>query len=117
MKTQMTEISGTPAGMLATAGISAMFPYAVAAIGKSIFGAADLPLIIVTKFGGASNTGQTITYPRGALSKLPQLRLQPAAHALWRHHLHLPGRSHGAAQCGHGLADHCGRRVRGHELR
>ena len=77
-KTQMTTVSGTPVGMLSSAGISAMFPYAVSAIGKSIFGASNLPLIIVTKFGGTGNNGQTITYPRAALSKLPQLRLKPS---------------------------------------
>lgn len=76
LKSQMFEISGRPVGMLSTAGIAAMFPYSVASVGKSIFGAADLPLVITTKFGGAANTGQTITYPRAALSKLPQLRLQ-----------------------------------------
>src|ERR1700722_8054345 len=77
MKTHMTEITGQPVGMLSSAGIGAMFPYAVGAIGKSIFGAGDLPLVIVTRFGGTGNNGQTITYPRGALSKLPQLRLKP----------------------------------------
>jgi hypothetical protein len=53
------------------------FPYAVGQIGSSIFGTTALPLVIQTKFGGASNTGQTITYPRAAMSKLPQLRLKP----------------------------------------
>jgi len=77
MKSQWTEISGQPAGMLSSAGLSAMYPYAVSAIGKSIFGTSDLPLVIVTKFGGTSNAGTTITYPRGAVSKLPQLRLKP----------------------------------------
>jgi hypothetical protein len=77
MKSQMTEISGQPVGMLSTAGMAAMFPYGVSAVGKSIFGTADLPLVIVTRFGGTSNLGQTITYPRGAMSKFPQLRLKP----------------------------------------
>jgi hypothetical protein len=78
MKSQKTEVSFQPAGMLSSAGLAAMFPYGVSAIGKSIFGSADLPLVIVTKFGGASNLGQTITYPRAAMSKLPQLRLKPS---------------------------------------
>jgi hypothetical protein len=77
MKTQMTEVSGQPVGMISTAGLSAMFPYAVGAIGKSIFGTTNLPLVIITKFGGTGNAGQTITYPRAAVSKLPQLRLKP----------------------------------------
>lgn len=75
MKTQMTEVSFQPDGQMST--LTKYFPYAVTDIGKSIFGATPLPLVIQTKFGGASNTGQTITYPRAALSKLPQLRLKP----------------------------------------
>lgn len=75
MKTQMTEVSFQPDGQISN--LSKYFPYAATDIGKSIFGATVLPLVIQTKFGGAGNTGQTITYPRAALSKLPQLRLRP----------------------------------------
>src|SRR6267154_1996638 len=75
MKTQMTEISLQPDGQISD--LPKYFPYTVGAIGKSIFGASPLPLVIVTKFGGASNTGQTITFPRAAISKLAQLRLKP----------------------------------------
>jgi hypothetical protein len=74
-KTQVTEITFQPDGQVST--LSKYFPYSVAQIGSSIFGATSLPLVIQTKFGGASNTGQTITYPRAALSKQPQLRLKP----------------------------------------
>src|SRR5580693_7661686 len=74
-KTQRTEITLQPDGQVST--LSKYFPYAVGQIGSSIFGATALPLVIQTKFGGASNTGQTITYPRAAVSKLPQLRLKP----------------------------------------
>ena len=74
-KTQLTEISFQPDGQISN--LNKYFPYSVAQIGSSIFGATALPLVIQTKFGGASNTGQTITYPRAALSKLPQLRLKP----------------------------------------
>jgi hypothetical protein len=82
MKAQMMEISGTPVGMISSSGLSAMFPYGVSAIGKSVFSASDEPLVIVTKFGGTGNAGQTITYPRGALTKLPKLKLSPVATAL-----------------------------------
>ena len=75
MKTQMTEISLQPDGQISD--LPKYFPYTVGAIGKSIFGASPLPLVIVTKFGGVSNTGQTITFPRAAISKLAQLRLKP----------------------------------------
>jgi len=74
-KTQLTEITFQPDGQVAN--LNKYFPYAVGQIGSSIFGASALPLVIQTKFGGASNTGQTITYPRAAVSKLPQLRLKP----------------------------------------
>ena len=53
------------------------FPSALRAWGTRLFGATNLPLVIVSKFGGASNTGQTITYPRSALTQCPQLRLMP----------------------------------------
>jgi hypothetical protein len=74
-KTQMTEITFQPDGQIST--LNKYFPYNVAQIGGSIFGTSALPLVIQTKFGGASNTGQIITYPRAALSKLPPLRLKP----------------------------------------
>lgn len=76
-KSQMTVVSGQPVGALSSAGLAACFPYSVNQIGGSIFGGTDLPLVIVTKFGGTSNAGQTITYPRAAVTKLPQLRLKP----------------------------------------
>ena len=75
MKAQMTEITFQPDGQISD--LNKYFPYAVTAIGRSIFGATDLPLVIVTKFGGTNNAGQTITYPRAAITKLPQLRLKP----------------------------------------
>src|SRR5271165_280599 len=74
-KTQLTEITFHPDGQIST--LAKYFPYSVGQIGSSVFGATPLPLVIQTKFGGASNTGQTITYPRAALTKLPPLRLKP----------------------------------------
>ena len=73
MKTQMLEVSFQPVGMIADL---TGFYYTVSQVGKSIFTSSALPLVIVTKFGGASNTGQTITYPRAGLLKLPQFRLK-----------------------------------------
>jgi len=75
MKTQSMEIRFQPAGALAD--LTGYFPYGVAEVGKSIFTTAALPLVIVTKFGGAGNAGRTITYPRAGCSKFPQLRLKP----------------------------------------
>src|ERR1700761_3583976 len=60
-KTQSTESTFHPDGQIST--LNKYFPYSVAQIGSSIFGATALPLVIQPKFGGASNTGQTITYP------------------------------------------------------
>jgi hypothetical protein len=75
-KSQRTEITFQPDGQIST--LAKYFPYNVAQIGSSVFGSTPVPLVIQTKFGGASNTGQTITYPRAALTKLPQLKLKPS---------------------------------------
>lgn len=78
-KSQHTEVSFQPVGMMTNLATGqAYFPYTVASIGNSIFGSSALPLVIVTKNGGTSNLGQTITYNRAAVSKLPQLRLKPS---------------------------------------
>src|SRR3974390_942879 len=75
MKAQLTEVRFQPDGQISD--LNKYFPYAAADIGKSIFGASNKLLVIVTKFGGAGSAGQTITYPRAAVTKLPQLRLKP----------------------------------------
>lgn len=82
MVSQMTTVTGTPVGMYGDTGMAQFFPYPIAQIGTTVFGAVSTPttprpLVIVTKFGGTSNAGTTITYPRGAMSKLPTLRLRP----------------------------------------
>jgi hypothetical protein len=78
MKAQSTDVTIQPVGMTGAAGtaMAAYYPYGVGAIGRSLFGATNLPLAVVTKFGGANNAGQTITYPRAALTRLPALRLR-----------------------------------------
>ena len=74
LTSQVTELSFTPAGNIGTtAQLTAHFPYAASAIGQSIFnpaGGADLPLVIQTL------AGETITYPRAAITKLPTLNLK-----------------------------------------
>ena len=117
MKSQMTVVSGQPVGALSSASLAACFPYAVSQIGASIFGASDKPLVIVTKYGGTSNAGQTITYPRAALTKLPQLRLKPTDTLLRRSGIHLPGRPHRPTQYLDRLGNHRQRRIRRHHLR
>jgi hypothetical protein len=69
MKSQLTEVTLQPDGQVSD--LNKYFPYGIADIGASIFGASPKTLVIHTK------AGQTITYPRAAISKLPQLRLKP----------------------------------------
>lgn len=72
LKDSMVELSGTPAGQITTdVNLAKMFPYTLADIGKSIFGSSDSSLVIHTL------DGNTITYARGAISRLPLLRLKP----------------------------------------
>jgi len=73
MKSQQTDVTFTPVGMINS--LTKYFPYGVGNVGSSLFGASPLPLVIQTKFGGGSNTGQTITFPKSAVSKTPPLRL------------------------------------------
>ena len=74
LASQITELSFTPAGnIISTAHLNAHFPYSAASIGQSVFnpaGGADLPLVIQTL------AGETITYPRAAITKLPTLNLK-----------------------------------------
>ena len=80
-KSAKTVISGKPVGMVkyltTSSGISAMMPYKPSQVGSSILGTTGSPLSVVihTQFGGASNTGQTITYVRGGMTKLPTINL------------------------------------------
>ncbi|HTH49135.1 MAG TPA: hypothetical protein VMB21_16585 [Candidatus Limnocylindria bacterium] len=70
LKSQMWEVSFTPVGQVAAAADLAPYFPTLAGIGKSIFGDADTALVIHTL------AGQTITFPRAALSKPPPLRLK-----------------------------------------
>ena len=88
-KSQMTEVSGQPVGKISSP--TDCFPYTVASIGQTVFNnpsvssGANLPLVIVTKFGGTSNLGQTITYPRAAMTKLSQMKLHATETWLGEH--------------------------------
>lgn len=65
----VVRIRGTPDGQLSD--IAKYFPFAVTDIGADIFGAGtDKTVVIHTK------AGQTITYPKGRITKSPQLRLK-----------------------------------------
>ncbi len=71
---QFTEITLQPDGQVSN--LNKYFPYGTGQVGASIFGRTNLPLVIMTRFGGAANTGQIITYPRAAVSALPKLQLK-----------------------------------------
>ncbi|ODU24768.1 MAG: hypothetical protein ABS95_01490 [Verrucomicrobia bacterium SCN 57-15] len=64
------EISWNPAGQITA--INKFIPFTVADIGKSIFKLADNSVVIWTK------SGKKHTWQRGAITKMPQLRLQPS---------------------------------------
>lgn len=68
MKSQSVEISFQPVGAIEDQ--LKYFPYVVADIGKSIFGATDKTLAIKTL------AGKVITWERAAVSKLPPIRLK-----------------------------------------
>jgi hypothetical protein len=74
-KSLINRISLTPVGEIES--LSSYYPYTAASVGKSIFGSANLPLVIVTKFGGAANTGQITTFPRAGVDpeNMSQMRL------------------------------------------
>ena len=67
----LIKITGTPDGQIAD--LDKYFPYSTADIGKSIFGGSATALVIHTK------DGQTITYHRSAVTKMPTLTLRPLA--------------------------------------
>jgi hypothetical protein len=72
---QLTRLRFTPAGEIRA--LDKVFPVGVANIGGSIFGSANKTVVVHTKFGGALGTGQTITYPRGGISRMPAMKLRP----------------------------------------
>lgn len=82
-KSAKTVLSGTPVGMMSlfttASNKSAMFPYTRAQIGQpgAVMGTPASPntVVIQTQFGGASNTGQTITFVRGGMTKHPTVQL------------------------------------------
>jgi hypothetical protein len=74
---RIMEHSFTPVGEIEQ--LSKYFPFGPSSIGKDVTGTVAAPksVVIHTKFGGAADTGQTITYPRGGITKLAPLRLKP----------------------------------------
>lgn len=68
LQSQSVEVSFQPAGEIES--IAKYFPYAVADIGTSVFGAVDKTLVIWTF------AGKQITWAKAAITKMPALRLK-----------------------------------------
>jgi len=66
----VVEFTGTPAGAIRAADLAGQMPYLPSAIGQSIFGATDTPLVVQTL-----NDGEAITWQRGAISKYAPILL------------------------------------------
>jgi len=63
------DVTFEPAGQFSTALAAVLFPYAATAIGASIYGATDRPLVV------HSRDGQKMTIHNAALTQMPNIRL------------------------------------------
>ncbi len=76
LKSQMAEVSGTPASQLDD--MTKYWPYGVAKIGQPLFDSTNkLPLVIIPF------SGEQITYPNAALTRTPDITLKAGADALF----------------------------------
>lgn len=71
LKSTRAVISFTPAGMYTSATAAKYWPYGATSVGASVFTGSALPTVILPL------SGNKITYPRGGITKLPELRLSP----------------------------------------
>ncbi len=71
----MHAISLTPIATAANlaALLAACIPYRKAMIGQTICPASDVTGVIQTKFGGTTNTGESLTYPKFVVTKMAKL--------------------------------------------
>ncbi len=69
LQSRSAVITGKPEGFVTAGYLATLFPYGDTNIGSSLFTGTDVPLVIQTL------AGQTITWPRGALTKSPTLDL------------------------------------------
>lgn len=65
---RMVEVSFEPDGRFTSALAAVLWPYAATAIGASIYGSTDRPLVIWTR------DGQKLTLPNAALTSMPNIR-------------------------------------------
>jgi len=75
----VVEFTGTPAGEIRAADIAGQMPYATSAVGASIFGTSDAPLVIQT-----INDGAAITWERGAISKYAPMLLSATQGTIYK---------------------------------
>jgi hypothetical protein len=75
----VVEFTGTPAGEIRTADIAGQMPYATSAVGASIFGESDAPLVIQT-----INDGAAITWQRGAISRYAPMLLSATQGTIYK---------------------------------
>lgn len=75
----IVEFTGTPAGAIRAADLAGQMPYLPSAIGASIFGTNDVPLVVQTV-----NDGQAITWQRGAISKYAPILLSATQGTIYK---------------------------------
>jgi hypothetical protein len=75
----VVEFTGTPAGAIRAADLAGQMPYLPSQIGQSIFGTADVPLVVQTM-----NDGAQITWQRGAISKYAPILLSAAHGTIYK---------------------------------
>jgi hypothetical protein len=75
----IVEFTGTPSGSIRAADLAAQMPYLPSQIGQSIFGTADVPLVVQT-----INDGSSILWQRGAISKYAPILLSAAHGTIYK---------------------------------
>jgi hypothetical protein len=75
----VVEFTGTPAGAIRSGDIAGQMPFGPGAVGSSIFGSSDTPLVVQT-----INDGATITWSRGAISKYAPMLLSATMGTIYR---------------------------------
>jgi len=78
IKTDQTgTVSATPSGNFSQAILDHFYPHRSPVIGKSMMGADDKPLRIVSRTGGLNDAGRKVVFVCAALATPPPLRLSP----------------------------------------
>jgi hypothetical protein len=78
-KDRVVEFTGTPAGIIRAADLAGQMPWGPGNVGASVFGAADVPLVVQT-----INDGATITWARGAITKYAPMLLSASGGTIYK---------------------------------